>query len=78
MASEIGEGLGWLAGSGIALLTLLIPLGSVLMDRGDPLASPQPGATTTRMAATTLAEPSLPLDGQRSAPTTPFSGRPQR
>lgn len=78
LASEIGEGLGWLAGSGIALLTLLIPLGSVLTDRVEPVGSPQAGASPARMAASTLPLASPPLNPQRSTVAVPAAGWPPR
>lgn len=37
VAPDLGESLGWLAGGAIALLTLLIPMGSVLLDRSSSI-----------------------------------------
>ena len=54
MAAEIGEGFGWIAGSLIGLLTLLIPLGSVLIDRGDRFSErPLDQAPSTTLSSTT-------------------------
>lgn len=62
-SEEIGQGLGWLAGSCIALLTLLIPIGSVLSDRAgdpDPSAEPSLPAATARLQPTTVWPASSP------------------
>jgi hypothetical protein len=47
LAPELGESLGWLAGGGIALLTLVIPIGSVLLDRGPALRLGSSGSSAT-------------------------------
>jgi len=61
---EIGQGLGWLAGSSIALLTLLIPMGSVLLDRAgdpDPAADAPLPAATARLQPTVIPSVSSPV-----------------
>ena len=47
-SEELGQGLGWLGGMAIALLTLLVPLTSVVLDREDqPTGSPLPSVTNS-------------------------------
>jgi hypothetical protein len=47
LGDELGEGVGLLAGMGIALLTLIVPLASVVVDRADA-----PGASLLTLPPT--------------------------
>jgi len=48
LSEELGQGLGWLGGMAIALLTLLVPLTSVVLDREDQTTgSPLPNVTNS-------------------------------
>jgi hypothetical protein len=63
VSAEIGAGLGWLAGSAIGLMSLIIPIGTVLLDRDLPLMLA--GTETPLSSDDTLPSghlPALPLE----------------
>ena len=75
LGDELGEGVGLLAGMGIALLTLIVPLASVVVDRGD-----QPGASPLNPPSTASArhEPPLPAPITRPRAGESSGGDPGR
>ena len=65
LGDELGEGVGLLAGMGIALLSLIVPLASVVVDRADA-----PAASLLTLPPTAIARDESPQPARFASPRT--------
>jgi hypothetical protein len=77
-SEELGPGLGWLGGVAIALLTLLVPLTSVVLDREDqPTGSTLPRVTNSLQRHGSHNPSGLSSTGFGESPGGDTGGKPQ-
>jgi len=78
LSEELGQGLGWLGGVAIALLTLLVPLTSVVLDREDQsTGSPLPSVTNSLQRHGSHNPSGLSSTGFGESPGGDTGGKPQ-